>query len=986
MRACWRKDELKRDTGVSPVLIPRARAGRPCHSSGATLRDRLPMMAVTLVAWAVVSVPSAITTAQTKPTPPPPAVSQGKDGRLVYTTDDRGNRVIDFSNCGYMAGDTEIPKVPVRVVVPHKDGDATARIQAAIDHVASLPGDDRGAVLLGKGRFEVGGALRITAPGVVLRGSGAGEGGTVVVATGHDRRTLITIAGKDDRIIDGSAVAITDSYVPVHSTRFKVADAGKFKPGDAVAIRRPCTAEWIKALGMDYMGGDRHGFTWKPGSRDLLWDRTVTKVEGDQVSVDAPLTTALDAQFGGGAIARSSWPGRIANVGIENLRLESAYDTTNSKDENHSWIAITIDAATDAWVRQVTFAHFAGGAVHVGEGCRRVTVEDSKSLAPVSEIGGYRRHAFYTAGQQTLFQRCWSEQGRHDFSVGFCSPGPNAFVQCESKESLDDSGPIDSWASGVLFDNVRIDGNAITFGDRRYQSQGAGWSGANSMLWQCHAALIRCFAPPTANNWAMGCWSTFDGNGLWQQSNESVRPDSLYYAQLTDRIGPKAMDRADWMSSGGDPSSSPSLTEASRNIADSVDPGPRLDAWVDGAAKRRPIPTDAGGAKSIDEIGVPAPVAAKPTRQPIAIKNGVIVSGDSPLTGGRQNVMWWRGSIRPAEAAKMEPSLTRFVPGRVGQGLTDDLDRLTNAMVEGGRVAVDHNYGLWYDRRRDDHERVRRMTGDVWPPFYEQPFARSGQGSAWDGLSKYDLTKYNPWYFDRLREFVRLGEEKGLVLLNHHYFQHNILEAGAHWADSPWRSANNVNDTSFPEPPPYAGDKRIFMAEQFYDVNNPNRRELHRAFIRQCLANHADQRNVIHLTSAEYTGPLAFTQFWIDVAGEWERETGKDALIAISATKDVQDAILEDSPRSKIVDVIDIRYWYYRDDGSAYAPKGGQNLAPRQHARIGKPGRTSAEQVERAVREYRENYLEKAVIYSADGADRFGAAAAKAGASLANVK
>jgi hypothetical protein len=411
-----------------------------------------------------------------------------------------------------------------------------------------------------------------------------------------------------------------------------------------------------------------------------------------------------------------------------------------------------------------------------------------------------------------------------------------------------------------------------------------------------------------------------------------------------------------------------------------------LSHWIDDAADHNPIPIDANGAKSIDEIGIPVPPAARATRPPMELKDGVIVSGGAPLTGGRQNVQWWRGSIRPAEAAKMEVSLTRFVPGRVGHGLTDDLDELTDAMLKSGKVAIDHNYGLWYDRRRDDHQRVRRMSGDVWPPFYEQPFARSGKDLAWDGLSKYDLAKYNAWYFDRLREFVRLGEEKGLVLLNHHYFQHNILEAGAHWADSPWRSANNVNATGFPEPPPYAGDKRIFLAEQFYDVTHPKRRELHRAFIRQCLANHADQLNVIHLTSAEFTGPLPFVQFWLDVASEWERETGKDALIGLSATKDVQDAILEDSARARVVDVIDIRYWWYRKDGSLYAPEGGKNLAPRQHARQGKPGGSSAEMVERAVGEYRTKYPAKAVVYSADGFDRFGAAAARAGGSLAQVK
>jgi hypothetical protein len=58
-----------------------------------------------------------------------------------------------------------------------------------------------------------------------------------------------------------------------------------------------------------------------------------------------------------------------------------------------------------------------------------------------------------------------------------------------------------------------------------------------------------------------------------------------------------------------------------------------------------------------------------------------------------------------------------------------------------------------------------------------------------------------------------LADQKGLLLVNQHYFQHNIIEAGAHYADFPWRTANNINNTGFPEPPPYAGDKRIFMSE-----------------------------------------------------------------------------------------------------------------------------------------------------------------------------
>ena len=95
-----------------------------------------------------------------------------------------------------------------------------------------------------------------------------------------------------------------------------------------------------------------------------------------------------------------------------------------------------MENAEDCWVRQVNFKHFAGSAVSVLETSKRVTVEDCKSLAPVSEIGGQRRYTFLTTGQQTLFQRCYAENGYHDFAVGYCAPGPNAFVQCESHITL----------------------------------------------------------------------------------------------------------------------------------------------------------------------------------------------------------------------------------------------------------------------------------------------------------------------------------------------------------------------------------------------------------------------------------------------------------------------------------------------------------------------------------------------------------------------
>lgn len=185
------------------------------------------------------------------------------------------------------------------------------------------------------------------------------------------------------------------------------------------------------------------------------------------------------------------------------------------------------------------------------------------------------------------------------------------------------------------------------------------------------------------------------------------------------------------------------------------------------------------------------------------------------------------------------------------------------------------------------------------------------------------------------------------------------------------------------EPVNYAGDKRIFYAEQFYDISNPVRRELHKKYIRQCLNNFKDNNGVIQLISEEYTGPTHFVKFWLDVIREWEKETGKRPIIGLSVTRDVQDSILAIPAYAAVVDLIDIRYWHYQADGTAYEPKGGQSLAPRQHARLLKPRKTSFEQVYRAVKEYRDKYPGKAVMYSGDSYPEFAMAAFMAGGSMA---
>jgi hypothetical protein len=352
---------------------------------------------------------------------------------------------------------------------------------------------------------------------------------------------------------------------------------------------------------------------------------------------------------------------------------------------------------------------------------------------------------------------------------------------------------------------------------------------------------------------------------------------------------------------------------------------------------------------------------------PLTVQNGWYVHGDRVIWGYAQHNGWWRAGQRP--------NLARNAPGQIGPNRTEDLDRLTDAMLRYGYPGFEHNYGLWYDRRRDRHDTARRNDPHVVPPFLEQPWARGHQGRAWDGLPKYDLTRYNAWYFDRLKQFADLCDRKGVILFHDFYMQHALLEQQAHYVDFPWRPANCLQKTDLPDHVP--------AANAFYDISHPVRRKLHRAYIRKCLDVLGRNTHVVFLCGEEYTGPLSFMRFWLDTLREWEAETGRRVHIGLSATKDVEDAILGDPKYAAAIDTVDLRYWWYRPDGTVFAPRGGREIpgrytgafdprwlaATRAQTRfytdrgMGRMDTTTTPQVYRQIRECRDRHPRKAILH-----------------------
>ena len=445
--------------------------------------------------------------------PPVGAGSQlayyGSGGTLIRPLDACGNRIADFSAAGYRNSDVPLPDVtatidPSRVItLAPSAGDATARIQAAIDQVGALSLDAngfRGVVQLQAGEYELSDTLEILHSGVVLRGVGDGDDpATSTILRGTDTRQYDLIhvgtVGGFPRTV-GPSQAVVQKYVPVGATSLEVADASGFAVGDAILITRPSTQAWIDSLGMDEYG-------WVAGGNyDQRYERTVTRIEGNRLFYNAPTMHAFDQDFDSTRVAKSTYSERIANVGIENLRGTS--NVTSATDEDHARSFIVIREAEDVWVRNITGEHFIYATVHAAAQSIRVTVEDAQSLDPVSQITGGRRYAFTIDGQFVLMRDLFSHDGRHDYvnNSSWRNRGPNVFLDGRASNPNSTVGPHQRYSVGTLYDTIsnrRFE--AKNAGD---QGSGHGWRGANMVFWNNAGNEFTVQNPPGAQNWVIG--------------------------------------------------------------------------------------------------------------------------------------------------------------------------------------------------------------------------------------------------------------------------------------------------------------------------------------------------------------------------------------------------------------------------------------------------------------------------------------------------
>lgn len=457
-------------------------------------------------------------------------------GKLAYTPDYLGNRIMDYSTAGYGGGGVPLPEAPVKETVPPAEGDSSGAIQAAIDRVSALPPDEngiRGAVELQPGVFRCEQAVKLTQSGVVLRGSGSGKGETVIELMAPAN---VSVSGTGNYTVSGRT-RITDRYVPSGTGYVHVENPELFRVGDQVQVTRQATGQWLRQVGMDQLYRDGSHQTWLAEGTTLSADRTVTKIQGNTLFFDAALPDRIDADYDGASpvVEKYTYPGRITNAGVENLRIIVV--------DKPSQPALDMSAAMDAWMKDIVIED-GTNSLNVRQNCRRVTCENIEILHSEKSLERAAPSDFTVTGTQTLLYHCRSSigAGMWSFTTGSRGAGPIAIVN-----SFGGLSPHQRWTTGMLLDNSvypdpRENTQGVSFRNRNTMGSGHGWTTGWSVAWNVETPYFLVSAAPGTMNWSVGGIGEKtsvegDPDGIYSAHGAKVQPESLYQKQLEDRMG-----------------------------------------------------------------------------------------------------------------------------------------------------------------------------------------------------------------------------------------------------------------------------------------------------------------------------------------------------------------------------------------------------------------------------------------------------------------
>ncbi len=186
-----------------------------------------------------------------------------------------------------------------------------------------------------------------------------------------------------------------------------------------------------------------------------------------------------------------------------------------------------------------------------------------------------------------------------------------------------------------------------------------------------------------------------------------------------------------------------------------------------------------------------------------------------------------------------------------------------------------HNFiRLWtwepvtWNTKQNGQKRVHRAA--------PQPFARTGPGQALDGKPKFDLTKYDPEYFGRLRRRVQAAGEAGIYVSIMLFEGWAMQFSEGAWRGHPFHPANNVQALD-----PDAN--RDGNGLELYTLASPGATAFQEAYVRKVVDTVNDLDNVLFEISNENHPPSTKWQYhMIDFIHRYEKTKAKQHPVGMT--------------------------------------------------------------------------------------------------------
>lgn len=286
----------------------------------------------------------------------------------------------DFSFAGYHGGVDAIPDVAGPIFDVAKFGakgdgraDDQGAIQRAIDAAEAAGG---GVVFFPPGTYRVNGdpdkrrPIRVGTGRIVLRGSGATKGGTILFideptlpkpktkgVSGAEEAPpdwMIRIEPKQGRTATRLATVTGDT--PREAFTITVDDASKIKPGMWVSLNVKGTAVTPDAIAPYKLSDLPKGWTRvHSGGLYFKENHLVRAVAGNRVTLREPVKTAIKRAHGWQV---STFP-NIAEVGVEDICFLGSwlgkFIHHRSVMDDNGWSALMLFNVVDSWVRRCAF-------------------------------------------------------------------------------------------------------------------------------------------------------------------------------------------------------------------------------------------------------------------------------------------------------------------------------------------------------------------------------------------------------------------------------------------------------------------------------------------------------------------------------------------------------------------------------------------------------------------------------------------------------